>query len=157
MSNIADRLHFLNGLWPTATRWNTGSPAATAGVNLGKYDHAIFILSEGAGGAGTATITVEGSTDTSGSSVSAIGFTYRLCSTQDTWGDKTTVASTGYLLIAGANKMVRIDVDGDQLPAGYPYVRLVATVGVATAVAGTVLICVCEGAYSNDVPVTAIA
>lgn len=155
--NFVGDFHVLNGLWPTATRWNTGSPATSTAVNLGKYGHATFIIQEGAGGAGTATFTVVACTDTGGTSPTAIPFHYRLCDTQDIWGAYTACAATGYLSIAGANKLIAIEVDATELTAAKPYVAIVATVGVATAVAAGCIIILSEASYPQGIPLTAIA
>lgn len=146
----------LNGLWPTATRYNTGSPASTQAVNMGQYEHATFILQEGAGGAGTATITMEACTTAAGAGATTIPFRYRLCGTQDTWAAPVTVAATGYLTIAAANKMVAVEVDAEELTAGYPYLRMTLTVGVTTAVAAGVIIILSGARNPQNVPVTAI-
>ena len=150
-------LHALGGFWPLNTMYNTGSPNYSVGVNMGKYQHATFILIEGAGGAGTATITMQACTDTSGSSPTAIGFRYKLSSTSDIWADPVSVGTTGYLLIAGANKLVAVEIDAGDLTAAKPYVRMALTVGVTTAVQAGVLILMSEARYPQEIPLTAIA
>jgi len=149
-------IHVLNGIWPLADVYESG-PVYSAGVNMGKYDHATFVLSEGAGGTGTTTITVEACTDTGGTSPTAIGFRYRLMGTQDTWGASTAVESTGYATVAGANKMIAIEVDASDLTAAKPYVRVALTELVDAVCTGSMVIICKEARYPQAVPVTAIA
>lgn len=151
-------LHVLAGIWPLNTMYNTGSPNYSVGVNMGKYDHACFVVMEGAGGAGTATITMQACTDSAGTSPTAIAFRYRLCSTQDVWGAPVQLtATTGYLMLAAANKMVAVEIDSCDLTADKPYVRMALTVGVATAVQAGVFILVAEARYPQSIPITALA
>lgn len=149
-------IHVLNGVWPNADVYESG-PISSAGVNMGKYDHATFILSEGAGGTGTTTLTVEACSDTAGSGATAIGFRYRLMGTQDTWGAATTVASTGYATVAGANKMIAIEVESSDLTAALPYARVTMTELVDAVCTGSMVIICSEARYPQAIPVTAIA
>lgn len=141
-------------LQPDADRY-AGSPATQA-YNMKMYDHITFVLMEGAGGAGTATITIEECTSAAGAGNVAIPFKYRLCTTGDTWGALTSIAATGYLTIAGANKLVAVEIDAAELSADHPYVRMQLTVGVATAVDAGVVAILSKARYPQAVPVTAI-
>jgi hypothetical protein len=150
-------IHILNGIWPNADIYESG-PVYSAGVNLGKYDHATFVLSEGAGGTGTTTITVQACTDTAGTSPTAIAFRYRLMGTQDTWGASTAAtAAAGYPTVAGANKMIAIDVDACDLTADKPYVRVALTELVDAVCIGSMIIICKEARYPQAIPLTAIA
>lgn len=117
-----------------------GNPATNC-INMGKYGHVTFVLVEGAGGTGTVKITLEECTSAAGAGNTAIPLKYRLCTTNDTWGALTSVAvaATGYTTVAGANKMVAIEVDADDLDAGYTYVRLQLTETVDSACNACVL------------------
>src|SRR3990167_8482926 len=67
----------------------------------------LFILVEGAGGTGTATITMNEASTNTGTGTATRGFRYRLMTTAgglDTWGAWVSVAATGYLTIARADK-----------------------------------------------------
>ena len=156
MDLIGNGIHILNGIWPNADIYESG-PITSVGVNMGKYDHATFILSEGAGGTGTTTITVIACTDTSGTSPTAIPFRYRLMGTQDTWGAATAVEATGYATIAGANKMIAIEVDAENLTAAKPYAAVVLTELADAVCIGSMIIICHEARYSQAIPMTAIA
>lgn len=149
-------IHVLNGVWPNADVYESG-PITSVGVNMGKYEHATFILSEGAGGTGTTTITVVACTDTSATSPTAIPFRYRLMGTQDTWGATTAVEATGYATVAGANKMIAIDVNAEELTADKPYVAVTMTELVDAACVGSMVIICKEARYPQAIPITAIA
>jgi hypothetical protein len=157
MDFIGTRGHILNGFWSVGTMYNTGSVNYTQAVNMGLYDHATFVLMEAAGGAGTATITMEACTTAAGAAATALAFSYRLCTTQDIWGARVTLtATTGYLTLAGANKMVAVEMDAAELTTTKPYLRMALTVGVATAVVAGVIIILTDARYPGAVPQTAI-
>lgn len=147
--------HVVIGLQPDADRYN-GDPATDI-FNMENYDHITFILMEGAGGTGTAVLTVEECTDAAGTGATAIAFRYRLMSTIDTWGALTAVAATGYTTVAGANKLIAIEVDAEELSDGSNFVRLQITESVDSPVDAGVLAVLSRARYPQDVPVTAIA
>ena len=140
-------------LAPDADRYN--SDPATDIINMGDYAHIDFFIMEGAGGTGTATVTMHSSDDVSASNTTAIGFRYRVAQTADTFGVWTTVAAN-YLLIAGANKMVQIQVDADQLADGEPYVRMTLTEAVDSPVDAGVLAILSGVRYGQEQPATAL-
>lgn len=111
-------------LQPVADAYN-GDPATDI-VNLQYFRRALFMLMEAAGGTGTVKIQVQACTNNAGGSPEAIAFNYRL-GTDGDYGALTASAATGYTTTAGANKLVLVEVDGDSLPAGKPYVRLLLT------------------------------
>jgi hypothetical protein len=118
---------------------------ATTCINMGKYGHCTFVLVEGAGGTGTAIITLEECTSAAGAGNVAIPLRYRLCTTNDTWGALTSVAvaATGYTTVAGVNKMVAFEVDAADLDAGYTYVRLQVT-EVANSAVNACILAICS-------------
>ena len=144
-------------LLPDADRY-TANPATDV-YNLKYYQEITFILFEGAGGAGTTTLTVEECTAADGTGATAIAFKYRLLAnagSADTWGAWTAATSSGYLTIAGANKGVAIRVTADMLSAGYPYVRVQTTEDDSTAV-DAVIIAILGGArYPQNVNLSAV-
>lgn len=142
-------------LAPDADRYNTDP--ATDVVSLAKYEHATFILFEGAGGTGTVKIEVEECTAADGSGNTAIPFRYRLCETGDTWGALTAAAATGYTTVAGANKMVAVEIDGDELSEGSPWVRLQLTEVANDPCDAAVAVIMSGPRYAEDVLPTAIA
>ena len=141
-------------LAPDADRINTDP--ATDIINMADYQHCDFYWMEGAGGTGTATLTVEECDDVTPSNSTAIGFRYRVAQTGDTFGDWTTVAAAGYATVAGANKIVQVQVDSDQLADGFPYVRMVVTELVDGAVDAGVMAVLSGGRYTGEGPATAL-
>ena len=159
MNLLGGSLHVVTGIYPDSTLWNTGSPNYSPAVNMGLYGHALFIVHQGVGAAGSATITMEACTTAAGASPTAIAFRYKLCTTSDTWGALTSVAATGVVFGAASNQMLAIEVDAEDLIAAQPtkpYLRLKATVSDATAVDAGCIIILSDPAYSQIVPVTAI-
>ncbi len=150
------RHHVANALWPKATYWNTGTPNSSSGFDMGRYGHACFILQQGVGTAGSATITMEACTDTAGTSPTAIAFKYRLSTTQDTWGALTDCANTGIVFGAASGQMLAIEVDAEDLTAAKPFLRLTATVSDVTAVQASGIVILAEAAYPKAIPLTAL-
>ncbi len=141
-------------LAPDADRY--ASDPATDVINMANYRHVTFLLIEGAGGTGTATITVEECTALDGTGATAIAFNYRLAATADTFAALTAAAAAGYLTIAGANKMVAIEIDSAELSDGSPFVRLTLTEAVASAVDACVIAIASEARYPQDTLISAI-
>ena len=141
-------------LAPDADRYN-GSPASDV-ISMKHYGHVCFVVLEGDGGVGTATITAEECTAADGTGATAIGFRYRLATTGDTWGTLTTVASSGYLTLAGANKMILIEIGADELSDGSPFVRLQLTEDDSTAVDAAIIAICSEARYGAAILPTAI-
>jgi len=77
--------------------------------------------------------------------------------TQDTWGALTAVATTGYATVAGANKMIAIEVDAENLTAAKPYVAVTMTELVDAVCIGSLIIILSEARYPQAIPITAIA
>lgn len=145
-------------LAPDADRW-TGDPASDV-VFLKNYNRVSFFLVEGAGGTGAGTVTVEACDDAVPTNVSEITFRYRTLTTAgglDTWSDWTVAPTTGYAWAAGANKALEIDVKSDELPEGYPAVRVQMTESDSTAVDGAIFAIAYEPRYSGNQMPSALA
>ena len=112
-------------LQPDADRYNA-DPASDV-VHLELYPGVTFLLMEGAGGTGTATLTVEECSADDGTGANAIAFQYAVASDCKTWGALTAATATGYTTVAGANKMVALYVPARSLADGFPYVRVQVT------------------------------
>lgn len=147
--------HAVTALQPAADRYN-GNPASDV-FNMKDYDHIVFLLAEGAGGTGTVKIQVEACTDATGAGNTAIAFNYRVMGTIDTWGSRAAAASTGYTTVAGADKMVAVEIDAAELPADKPFVRLQLTEVVNDPCAAGVVAILSGARYPQNVPLTAIA
>ena len=145
-SHIADFSDFFNG-----------SPASDI-VNMDKYDRATFLIIRGTGGVGTATITVESCDDTDPTTATEILFDYRVCTTPDTWGEvqKVSVAATGIVAVAGADKMWMIEVNGSMLSGTDKYVRVNFTEVAGTAVDGTIICILSNARYEKGIPLGAL-
>lgn len=151
MANTVLSEHFfpVTVLEPDADRYDTDP--ATDVVNAAKYGAISFYLMEGAGGTGTVKIEVEECTAAAGTGNTAVAFKYRLASTHGTWGAITDSASTGYTTVAGANKMVEVIVDVDNLSSGSNYVRLQLTEVADSPVDAAVVAILGDPRYSEDV------
>lgn len=115
-------------LAPDADRFDA-DPASDV-IFLTKAKGVCFVVAEGAGGTGTATITIQACDDATPSNTSAIAFRYRTLTTAgglDTWGAWQNATSSGVTPGAGAGKATLVEVRSDELPAGYPAVRLKLT------------------------------
>ena len=138
-------------LAPDADRYDSNPSTDWVRVDY----RAIFILSEGAGGTGTATITANNASDNAGTGTAAIAFRYRLMTTAgglDTWGAFTSAASTGYLTIAGANKSVLIEIRRDELDSAKPFVSLTFTEAVNSPVDAGVVALADTGRQGEQIP-----
>jgi hypothetical protein len=152
---FTEKHHPVYALAPDADLYN-GNPATDV-FNLKNYNHITFLLVEGAGGTGTVKVQVEECTSAAGAGNTARAFSYRLMSTVDTWGALTASASTGYTTVAGANKMVAIEIDAAELSDGYNFVRLQLTEVVNDPCDAAVIAILSEPRYATAVPLTGIA
>lgn len=136
-------------LAPDADRYNTDP--ATDVLNMAGYGQVTFILQEGAGGTGTVKIQVEECSALDGSGATAIAFRYRVAQTGDQFtAFSTAVAVDGYTTVAGANKMVAIEVDTRDLSEGFPFVRLQLTEVVDSPVDAAVMAIASESRFATD-------
>ena len=135
-------------LAPDADRYNTDP--ATDVLNLAGYGQVTFILQEGAGGTGTATLTVEECSALDGTGATAIPFRYRVAQTGDQFTAFSDALAAGYLTIAGANKMVAIEIDTRDLSEGFPFVRLQLTESVDSPVDAAVIAIAGEARFATD-------
>jgi hypothetical protein len=142
-----ERMTMATVLQPVADAY--AADPATDVVNMKFYRRATFLIAEAAGGTGTVKIQVEECTSKAGAGNTAIAFKYRLL-TKGTSGTLTASASTGYTTVAGANKLVAVEVDGAALSDGSPYVRLQLTeVADSPCLAGVVCV-LSEPRYMAD-------
>jgi hypothetical protein len=148
---ISEMVHIEPALYPDADRYDA-NPASDI-FNAGLYDAIAFLLSEGVGGTGTATLTVEACTDNAGAGAETIPFRYRVYSS-GAWGAWASAVAAGYLTIAGASKQVVIEVLSAELPAGKPWVRLQVTETVNSPVDAGVTAILSSGRYQSVSPVS---
>jgi len=124
-------------LAPDADRY-TSSPATDV-VSLKYYDHVTFVITEGAGGAGTTKWIAQKCATKAAGSPTAIAANYRTNTYTAAMGTLTTLPTTGVTVAAGANKQIIIEVDAASCGPSYPYVRLHTTEADSTAVDACVI------------------
>lgn len=135
-----------------------GNPATDV-YNMKLYDRIVFIIIEGAGGTGTYTPTVEECTAADGTGATAIAHKARTCAsagTADTWTAWTAATTAGIISVAGANKMIAIEVKASELSADSPFIRLQITETDSTAVDGCIMAILSEPTYGESIPLTAV-
>jgi len=142
----------VKGLAPAADRWNTNP--ATDVVNMAKYGRVAFVAHQQGGTTGTATFTVEACTLADGTGATAIPFKYRVGGDGagaggDLLGAITDAAAAGFTSTAATDRLYVIEVTGDMLPAGKPFVRLKCTEAVNDPVNGAVEIFCLEPRYAG--------
>lgn len=128
-----------SGFIPVADAYETDTNKINTDVfNMSEYNHITFIIHEGAGGTGTATITVLSCDDVTPSNSTAIVFDYSYSTTFDTYTDLATATTSGLATTAGASDIYVIEVDATQLASRSgvkdQYVQLVASELVDAAV-----------------------
>lgn len=140
---------------PAADMYNTG-PASDV-VSLVRYEGVRFLIHEGAGATGTATITAEECTAIDGTGATAIPFRYRTKAADAAWGVWTAATATGFNTTAGANRMYEIEVRARALSAGSQFVRLQTVEVVDAPVVGGAVAQVYGARYVEEPPVRALA
>jgi hypothetical protein len=147
--------HVVNALVPVANAF--AGTVTTTPINMFGYEHVSFIIQCGAGATGTATVTAEVCSDTSGSNATQIVFNYQECISGDTFGAMTKAPVAGFTTSAAANKMYKIEVDADQLAnSGYKYIRLKSVEQTANAICGGILAILTEARFEQEIMDTAI-
>jgi len=146
--NIVDKMHFTIGLDPVADAF-TGTGYSDGGNCQG--EGILFIRQDGVGTTGTSTITVEACDDVTPTNSTAVEFTYRIMPTNDTWGDWTDGATTGFTTTAGSSQLYQVYVAGAQLAEqGYGYARLKLVEVADDPVLGGLLCIVCNLRYGEQ-------
>lgn len=142
------------GVYPVADAY-AADPASDV-VNMELFNRVHFLLIEGAGGTGTALLTVEECTALDGTGPVAIPFLYRIKAGAGAWGAWTAATASGYTTVAGASKMVEIAVRAEELSADSPFVRLQVVEVADSPVAAAVLIECFEPRYATEPPQQAL-
>jgi hypothetical protein len=162
MDVLTERVHVLSALVPLSRAMNTNSDI----VNLTNYQSCSFIIQKGAGGVGTATITVDACDNTTPSNTAKAPFKYRRnIGGTDTWGAITArTASQSFVTTANANDMYEIIVDPAEIGAvavnstyGNRFCRVSVAQVDATAVDYGILAVLGTPRYPQNVPITGIA
>lgn len=138
-------------LAPDSDRYNTDPISDYIKVK----NEVCFVVAEGAGGTGTAAITVLNASDNSGTGAAAIAFRYRLLTTAgglDTWGAWQTATTSGVTPAAGAGKATLVEIRFDEIDEAKPYVALQLTEGVDSPVDASVFALVAADRSGVDIP-----
>lgn len=126
---MANTIHLIPfALAPDADRF--ASSGVTDRIRHPGTGNLYFLVVEGAGGTGTATLTVNCYAAASGGSGTAIAFEYKTVTSGgdfDTAGGYTTATTSGVTPAAGATKSTLVKVRYDQVTEGKPFVELTAT------------------------------
>jgi hypothetical protein len=145
----------INVLPPVAEAYE-GGPNSTDVVNMQDYKHCTFILYEGVGTTGTATVTVESCDNTTPTTPTAVAFRYKEIATTDIEGEITAATTSGFGTTVGSNGVYLIEIDDDMLSGTDKYVRLKLTELADAAVLAGVLCILSGSSFSADSMRTAI-
>ena len=145
MSNpISELLHIIPlALSPDADRYDT-DPTTDWIKCIGRV---CFVVVEGAGGTGTAAITLNEAVNAAGDTSATMAFNYRLLTTAgglDTWGAWQAATSAGVTPAAVAEKATLIEVRADELTESKSFVSLTLTEGVDSPVDAAVFVMVAQ-------------
>jgi hypothetical protein len=124
---LSETIKPLKALAPAADRFNTGP--ATDVFSMANLKKLTFLVYHIGGTTGTATLTVEQCTSAAAAGAAAIPFKYRRMTTgvDDTLGAISDAAAAGIATVAAEDTIIEIEVDADQLDAGFSFVRLQTT------------------------------
>lgn len=126
-------------------------------VSLKNYDRATWVIAKGAGATGSTVVTVSSCDTAVPGTATPIAFTYKACTTSDTYGATTEAASTGFTTTVGADQIYLVEVNADELSGTDKFVRLTMTESVNSPCDGAV-VCILSGPrYMQDIPKTAIS
>lgn len=151
--------HFEGGLVPVADFLVNGAGVSTDIFNMKNHEWVRFVLFWGVGASGTNTLTVDACDDVVPTNQNKVPFWYRATTVLSAPGVITyqPTAATGYLTIAGSNKIIEIYTTAELIGAtnGYGFVRLTSVPGVASALLGGCLAQMGGPKWADGAPVTA--
>jgi hypothetical protein len=148
--------HLVKGLDPIADAFD-GTVNSDV-VSMRDYGRARFIIHQGVGATGSSTLTVEACDDVVPTNTTAIAFWSRETLTGDTEGAITRRAAAGFVYTVQSSKIIEVEVEAKDLPAGKPFVRLHAVESVNSPCLAGILIEMGgkPRRYSRDVNATVI-
>lgn len=155
---FSDSLKFALSHAPSADIYNLNTGGKV--VSLKNYEWVAFLLIQATGGGntGTAAITVEACNNFTPTTTVAIPFRWRKTNfTGDTMGAYTNAAATGFPTVANETALYIIEIRADELPQGFPCVRLKINETVNDPVNGTVITMLGHGRYQGLSMPSAIA
>ena len=109
----------------------------SAAFSMAKYAHASILLALGVSAAAPGAVTLNACTDAAGDNPVAIPFNVFKCETaaSDVLGAKVACAAAGFVPSANDGIFYVIEVDGQALPEGSPYLQLAIANGVNSVLA----------------------
>ena len=155
---LAESAHFVNILPPVDISGGVHSDV----WSMAKYDHATIILQIGVSNAATGLITVAACDNFTPSTRVAIpyamykGENTALGANGDVLGARTAVPSTGVASAATDGIMYVIEVNADELPAGYPNLEL-SIANTTNSVIASAIAVLTKGRYTGDQSATVTA
>lgn len=148
-------MQFVTVVAPSADVFD-GNPAGKP-VRLDNAQKVLHLLSIGAGGTGTATITMEKCDNAAGDNAVAIPFKYRKATTDDNFGALTDATSAGITTTAGTNDQYLTEVDARDLSVDKPWVRIKLTEVVNSPVVGVCFAVAADFRYGANPMPTVVA
>lgn len=151
----------VHGVLPVAEFYEVSTNTNfTVPISMANFGHATFILYEGVGTTGTATLTMQSCDNTTPDTQTAIAFDYAVMAptaavlaagtANDTYTNMGTATTAGFATTAGSGHIYICEVDATGLYSTDQYVRLLATELVDAAVLAGVLVILSEPRMSGD-------
>jgi hypothetical protein len=138
---LSEKFAIVSSHSAAADRYNT-NPVGDY-LNAGKFEGISFLLSQATAGTntGTAVVTVQAATDAAGAGAEAVPFRYRKKTTgaSAVWGSVVEASASGFTTTANEDTIYEIEVKGDGLPEGKPFVAVRLTEGVNDPVSACVI------------------
>ena len=157
MTELMERLKFAKGIDPVADAF-AGTKNSDV-YSMRAHGRMLFVLYAGVGATGNSVITVESCDDFVPTNTTAIPFWSREILSGDVDGAITRRAAAGFTNTVGSSKIVLVEVDAKDLPAGEPNVRVHLVESVDSPVLGGLLV-IADGKptrYSRQINATIIA
>ena len=151
---LAEQAHFVNILPPIDITGGVYSDV----FSMADYDHATIIVQIGVSAAAFTKIIVNACDNFTPSTRSALAHTIYKCETaaSDVLGARTAVAAGGTTPSANDTIFYVIEVNADELPAGYPNLELNLT-NTSNSVIASALAILTKGRYTSDQSPTVLA
>lgn len=150
-----DFIHCVQALAPDADVFS--GTVNTDVISMSKYSKVRFVVQIGTVSTGQTLIKLQACDDFTPSNTSVIAARYRVASSGDSFGAWTTLTTSGYTTLAASNQMIEIEVTAQELPEGYPNVRLNCVEATNDPIDGGVLAICTQARYPADPGLTAIA
>ena len=124
-TRLVDKFKIVHGTPPANY---TGAASTSTWVNLKNYYHATIIIKTGAWAGGTAAVTLNQATDTSGSNSKALAFDTVFTSTASADAVTATAVVSNTFNLTAANTLYIIEINGTDLDKNNNFVALQAAI-----------------------------